>query len=77
MLLETIPNRIQRHTGSRVTYEPPPIAQGLTGAEVGRMLGVESRWGVEGFLKNAEALLGHTEADLSRDIETIRMTRGR
>jgi len=49
----------------------------LTGAEVGCMLGLESRWEVEDFLKNAEALLGYTEADLSRDLQAIRMTRGR
>ena len=49
----------------------------LTGAEVGRMLGLESRWEVEDFLKNAEALLGYMEADLSRDLQAIRMTRGR
>lgn len=49
----------------------------LTGAEVGRMLGLESRWEVEGFLKDTEALLGYTEADLSRDLQAIRMTRGR
>ena len=46
----------------------------LTGAEVGCMLGLESRWEVEDFLKNAEALLGYTEADLSRDLQAIRMT---
>lgn len=44
----------------------------LTEAQVQRMLHLSSRWEVEAFLKQAHAYLDYTEADLERDIQTLR-----
>jgi uncharacterized protein UPF0175 len=46
--------------------------QDLTSAEVQRMLGFETRWDTDGFLKKEGAYLHYTEEDLQRDIETMR-----
>jgi hypothetical protein len=44
----------------------------LTSAEVQRMLGFQSRWQTEEFLKEKEAYLRYSAADLDRDIESFR-----
>ncbi len=47
----------------------------ITTAEVQRMLGMNSRWEVDDFLKRAHAYVDYTEADLDRDIAAIRIAR--
>jgi predicted HTH domain antitoxin len=47
----------------------------LTGAEVQRLLGLESRWDLEAFLKEAGVFLDYDEADLARDLEAFRQSR--
>jgi hypothetical protein len=44
----------------------------LTGAEVQRLLGLESRWDLEAFLKQAGVVLDYDQADLARDLEAFR-----
>ena len=51
--------------------------QALTTAEVGRLLGFESRWEVEAFLSRGRVLLDYGEADLAKDVASIRTARGR
>ena len=43
----------------------------LTAAEVQRMLGFRTRWQTDAFLKEKEAYLRYSAADLERDIETF------
>ena len=43
-------------------------AEKLASAEVGRILGLTSRFAVNDFLKEHEAYLHYTEADLEQDI---------
>ncbi len=47
----------------------------LTSAEVGRLLGLPSRWEVDAFLKQAEAYLHYTEEDLAQDRQTLQRLR--
>ncbi len=47
----------------------------ITSAEVGRILGLSSRWTVDAFLKQHKADLHYDEADLERDRETLRQLR--
>jgi hypothetical protein len=49
----------------------------LTTHQVGLMLGHSSRWETEAFLKRVQAYLQYTEADLDRDLNTLRASRGR
>ncbi len=49
----------------------------LTSAEVQRMLGFQTRWQTDAFLKGKEAYLRYSAADLERDIETFRKLSGR
>jgi uncharacterized protein UPF0175 len=42
----------------------------LTHAEVQHLLGFNSRWETDAFLKRAGAHLDYTEADLERDLKT-------
>ena len=44
----------------------------LTGAQVQRILGHESRWEVEEFLYQAGASLGYGEKELQEDLEALR-----
>jgi len=44
----------------------------LTSAEVQRMLGLETRWDTDAFLKREGAYLRYTEEDFQQDIETLR-----
>jgi predicted HTH domain antitoxin len=44
----------------------------LTAAEVQRMLGFETRWDTDAFLKREGAYLRYSEEDLQKDIETFR-----
>ncbi|MGC8490952.1 MAG: UPF0175 family protein [Syntrophobacteraceae bacterium] len=44
----------------------------ITEAQVQRMLDLPSRWETDRFLKNAQAYIDYTEADLLEDIEAIR-----
>ncbi len=44
----------------------------LTHAEVQRMLGFNSRWETDAFLKQAGAYLDYTEADLEHDLAVSR-----
>jgi predicted HTH domain antitoxin len=47
----------------------------LTGAEVQRLLGLDTRWDLEEFLKRTGAFLHYDEADLARDLEALRPSR--
>jgi predicted HTH domain antitoxin len=49
----------------------------LTSAEVQRMLGFETRWQTDEFLKRREAYLHYSVEDLDRDIATFRRLPGR
>jgi hypothetical protein len=49
----------------------------LTSHQVGQLLGHSSRWETEAFLKRVQAHLQYTEADLERDLATLRAARGR
>lgn len=44
----------------------------LSHSEVQHLLGFNSRWETDAFLKQAGAHLGYTETDLERDLETSR-----
>jgi predicted HTH domain antitoxin len=44
----------------------------ITSAEVGRILGLPSRWAVDAFLKQHHADLHYDETDLERDRQTLR-----
>ena len=46
----------------------------LTGAEVQRLLGLESRWDLEAFLRQAGVCLDYDQADLARDLEAFRQS---
>ena len=48
----------------------------LTASQVGRLLGLASRWETEAFLKRMGAWLHYTEADLDKDLAVLRETRG-
>jgi predicted HTH domain antitoxin len=50
-------------------------AEKVTSAEVGRILGLPSRWAVDAFLKQHNADLHYDEVDLKRDRETLRQLR--
>lgn len=47
----------------------------ITSAEVGRILGLPSRWATDAFLKEHKADLHYDAADLERDRETLRQLR--
>ena len=47
----------------------------ITSAEVGNILGLQSRWAVDAFLKQHNADLHYDETDLERDRETLRQFR--
>jgi predicted HTH domain antitoxin len=47
----------------------------ITSAEAGRILGLSSRFAVDAFLKEHDAYLHYTEADLEQDIETLQKLR--
>jgi len=49
----------------------------LTSHQVGQLLGHSSRWETEAFLKRVQVHLQSTEADLERDLATLRAARGR
>jgi predicted HTH domain antitoxin len=49
----------------------------ITHAEVGRILGLSSRWAVDGFLKQHNADLHYDEADLERDRTTLQQLRAK
>ena len=48
----------------------------LTAHQVGQLLGHRSRWETEAFLKHTGVWLAYTEADLERDLATLRAARG-
>ena len=48
----------------------------LTTAQLRRLLGFESRYELDGFLKNAGIYLDYDLDDLKQDLETIRKVRG-
>ena len=48
----------------------------LTVHQVGELLGHASRWETEAFLKQVQAYLHYGEADLERDLATLRAARG-
>jgi predicted HTH domain antitoxin len=52
-------------------------AEKITSAEVGRILGLPSRWAVDAFLKQHHAALHYDEADLERDRATLRQLRAK
>lgn len=47
----------------------------ITSAEVGRILGLQSRWAADAFLKQHKADLHYDETDLERDRQTLRQFR--
>jgi predicted HTH domain antitoxin len=47
-------------------------AEKITTAEVGRVLGLSSRWAVDAFLKEHNADLPYSEVDLERDRATLK-----
>lgn len=49
----------------------------ITHAEVGRVLGLPSRWTVDDFLKQHNADLHYDEADLERDRTTLQQLRAK
>jgi predicted HTH domain antitoxin len=49
----------------------------ITSAEVGRILGLPSRWAVDAFLKQHHADLHYDEADLESDRATLRQLRAK
>ena len=49
----------------------------LTPAQIGRLLGMASRWEVEEFLRSAGASLHYDDADLARDRGALDAARGR
>lgn len=49
----------------------------LSSAEVQRMLGFETRWETDAFLKEKEAYLHYSVEDLEKDIESFRRLAGR
>ncbi|MFM7529369.1 MAG: UPF0175 family protein [Nodosilinea sp.] len=49
----------------------------ITSAEVGRILGLSSRWTVDAFLKQHKADLHYDETDLECDRETLRQRRSK
>ena len=53
------------------------LTEKITSAEVGRILGLPSRWVVDAFLKEHNADLHYDEADLERDRETLRHLRSK
>ncbi len=50
-------------------------AEKITSAEVGRLLGLSSRWSVDAFLKQHHADLHYDELDLERDRKTLQQLR--
>jgi predicted HTH domain antitoxin len=48
----------------------------LTAYQAGKLLGHVSRWETEEFLKRMQAWLHYTEADLERDLLTLRQASG-
>lgn len=48
----------------------------LSTAQLRRLLGFESRYELDGFLKNAGIYLDYDLEDLKQDLETIRKVRG-
>ncbi|NMF83738.1 UPF0175 family protein [Nodosilinea sp. P-1105] len=50
-------------------------AEKITSAEVGRILGLPSRWAVDAFLKQYHADLHYDDTDLESDRETLRQLR--
>ncbi|RUR76797.1 UPF0175 family protein [Chlorogloeopsis fritschii PCC 9212] len=49
----------------------------ITHAEVGRILGLPSRWAVDAFLKQRHADLHYDETDLERDRTTLHQLRAK
>ena len=49
----------------------------ITHAEVGRILGLPSRWAVDAFLKQHNVDLHYDEADLERDRTNLRQLRAK
>lgn len=43
----------------------------LTRADVGRLLGLPTRWDVDAFLKQAQAYLDYTAEDLDDDMQAV------
>ncbi|MGB0564827.1 MAG: UPF0175 family protein [Spirulinaceae cyanobacterium] len=64
--LETLPQRILE-----LLVVEAYNAQTLTHAEVGRILGFNSRWDVDAFLKEHHADLHYDETDLESDLATL------
>jgi predicted HTH domain antitoxin len=68
------PNSISRHVLETVTVTAYQAEQ-ITSAEVGRILGMASRWEVDAFLKAHQAYLHYDEVDLAQDLDTLRQLR--
>ncbi|NJM74404.1 MAG: UPF0175 family protein [Acaryochloridaceae cyanobacterium RU_4_10] len=72
--LEIDRSALSRHILENLVVEAYKAEQ-ITSAEVGRILGLPSRFAVDDFLKGHEAYLHYTEADLEHDIEALRQLR--
>jgi predicted HTH domain antitoxin len=72
--LAIAPNSMSRHVLETLTVAAYQ-AERITSAEVGRILGMASRWEVDAFLKAHQAYLHYDEADLAQDLDTLRQLR--
>ncbi len=57
-----------------ITYYRPGV---ITTAQVQQMLGLESRWDTEAFLKRAGADIPHTVEDLEEDAAVMKSLKGK
>jgi predicted HTH domain antitoxin len=72
--LEISPGSMPLHVIETLTVSAYQAGQ-ITSAEVGRILGMPSRWEVDAFLKAHQAYLHYDEADLAQDLDTLRQLR--
>jgi Uncharacterised protein family (UPF0175) len=72
--LAIAPDSMSRHVLETLTVAAYQ-AERITSAEVRRILGLASRWEVDGFLKAHGAYLHYDEVDLAQDLDTLRQLR--
>ncbi|MCL1465263.1 UPF0175 family protein [Argonema galeatum] len=70
------PNRLTREILEALAIQAYQTEK-ITHAEVGRILGLPSRWAVDAFLKQHNADLHYDEADLERDREILSQLRAK
>jgi predicted HTH domain antitoxin len=78
---DEVARQIEAHSGelSRAVREAVAVEAYRTGtitpAQVQQMLGFQSRWDTEAFLRRVEAYHDYTMSDLERDLAAIREAR--